>query len=274
MRKFKLINSSGAEFDLMDKTAFFQSASGLGLQRNIDSVQAGYDFIETDNELDQHTVSGEIAFGDYERYADFVRFCAKSPLVFCYQPINRWYFINCTISKLEKGEIQSARLVCLVDFLCYSTWYDKVSVNKTKVDTSVGKTYSYAYPYIYAETSAGSVEIINTGDIPSPCKLHIKGAVVNPSWALIKDGKTILTGKVNATVPYGHKIIVDSSPASIEIAEYTNNNVFVSNLYQNSDFATARFLTIPTGNCKVTFMHEGAGIIDAFVEVKQLAETV
>ena len=69
-------------------------------------------------------------------------------------------------------------------------------------------------------------------------------------------------------------LVVDSAPASLEIAEYTIDNGFVRNLYQVSDFATARFLIVPTGESTLAFAHEGGGEIEAFVEVSALATSI
>ena len=66
MRKFKLINAEGQEFDLMRKDAFFFSPSGLGYEMQFDTTPAGYDFIELDSEMLQKTVSGSVVFAGYE----------------------------------------------------------------------------------------------------------------------------------------------------------------------------------------------------------------
>jgi hypothetical protein len=274
VRQFKLINANGQEFDLMDKTTFFQSPSGLGFENDLEYINAGYSFIETDSELSQKTISGEIAFLGYDKYSKFIRFCNASPLTFCYKPSAKWYYIKCKLEKIGKTELKVKRLMCPVDFVCIGTWYESVTVTKTELDESIGKIYDYAYNYTYAETTAGSTVINNTGDIPSPCKIHIKGPITNPSWALIKDGINIMSGKVFATIPDGNKIIINSSPEAMEISEYTNDGVFVGNLYGSSDFSTERFIIIPAGESTLTFTHEGAGVIDAFVEVNILATSV
>jgi hypothetical protein len=274
MRRFKLINANGVEFDMNNAPAFFQNPGGLGFSKNIESMPAGYDFIETNNELDQKIIPGEMVFKSYEGYAGFISFCSKTPLVLCYAPSSKWYYISCKVQKIDKPEIKARKLICPIDFLCLSTWYEKVSINKAQTNAAGGKEYPYTYDYTYIETSIGSVEINNTGVIPSPSKIHIFGEAINPSWALIQGGLTIATGRVNATIDAGKKLVVDSSPSTIEIAEYTINNVFVRNLYQLSDFSTERFLIIPVGPSIITFSNEGLSDLTALVEVKQLAETV
>lgn len=123
MRRFKLLNSKGQEWDLTNtKESFLQNPSGLGVSRGIDSISAGLDWIVTDNQVDQQTISGEIALKGYDKYSNFIKFCAHTPLTFCYKPMDKWYYRTCLIEKLEKTEINFGTrwLICPVDFLCLS----------------------------------------------------------------------------------------------------------------------------------------------------------
>ncbi len=276
VRQFKLINALGQEFDLMRKDAFFQTPSGLGFSVDFDVEPVGYDWIETDSQIDQKTVSGELVFTKYQGYQEFIRFCSQSPLSLCYCPVDTWYYIPCKLGKIDKGEFQRAsrRLICPVDFICFGLWYESVQITQTQLGDNEGKIYAYTYPYTYVETAAGVAQLDNTGTLPSYAKLHIKGPCTNPGWALTVGGQVTVRGRVMAEIPAGNKLVVDSAPATMEIAEYTQDNRFVENLYPKSDFSTARFLTIPVGKSQITFSHEGVGPIDAFVEVRQLATSV
>lgn len=279
MRKFKLINGNGAEFDLNSPIAFFQNPDGLGAAKNIQSVQSGYDFIKTKDEPAQKNITGEIAFKKataYEKYQEFSDFCTAEPLVLCYMPISKWYYIDIELQSIGKSEIgmESRRLICPVSFLALGTWYDAQKSYEIQLSDAEGKKYTYTYPYTYLETAAGSVEINNTGKIESPCILHIFGEVVNPSWSLIKDGISVMTGGVDATISAGNKLVVNASPKDMQIAEYTADGVFVQDRYQDSDFSKTRFIYAPVGRSTVVFSHEGSGVINAVVEVKQLANTV
>ena len=276
MRRFKLINAEGAEWDLNDPSAFFQNPDGLGLERDIQSIAAGDYWIEIDDEPTQKKPNGEMVFKTYELYAEFVQFCAKSPLVLGYAPMSTWHYLDCKLQRLGKSEKDRTmrRLVCPVDFVGFGLWYDKIDYYTVQTSSAVGKTYPYTYPYTYLNVAAGSVEIVNNGDKLSPCKLHIFGDVVNPSWALIVGGEITAEGKVDATIAAGSKLVIDSMPSVMEIAEYTSENVFVQNQYQNSEFDTARFILAPVGTSLLSFIHEGAGELTAAVEVKKIADTI
>ena len=189
------------------------------------------------------------------------------PLILCYKPTTKWFYIKCDIQSLGKGERKNS-LICPVTFTCLSTWYEEATVRKTTAALG-GKAYPYSYSYVYRDATMGAVTILNNG-LESPCRIHIFGQAINPSWTLVGGAD----GKINYTIPRGNKLVIDSSPSSLEISEYTTQNVFIKNLYQYSDFSTARFITIPKGEQTISFSHDGITMLEAYVEVKLLAETV
>lgn len=276
MRRFKLINAVGEELDLMARDHFFHLPSGLGYQYEYSSTAAGYDFVVSEKLMVQKEVSGEMAFlgsDPYKSYQLFTSFCAKSPLKLAYSPQGKWYYLRCEVKTLEKSEI-STGLICPVDFIALSTWYEQSIVFQSQTDESAGKIYEYTYPYIYADTASGVALIQNRGNLPAYTKIHIMGPCTNPSWALEQGGEVLVRGKIFAGIPKGDKLVVSSSPGELEIAEYTTNNRFVRSLYQNSDFSTGRFVIVPVGDSRLQIGNEGGGLLEAYVEVQLLAESV
>lgn len=276
MRRFKLINAKGAEWDLTSTASFFQNVGGLGFAREIKTIRAGHDFIVTQDNAKQKSPNGEIVFKGYDTYREFAAFIAHTPLILGYMPENKWYYIKCKVGSLGKTEKDrtTRRLICPIDFIALSTWYSEHRAYPVSVNEAVGKRYPYTYPYTYVESAAGSVEVENTGILPAPCIIHIFGEAVKPSWALVHDGQIILQGKVGVTIPEGNKLVVNSMPSELEIAEYTVDNEYVQNLYQDSDFSTARFIMLPPGKSIVSFSHETTSALTATVEVRRIADTV
>ncbi len=276
MRKYKLTNSAGQELDLNDLAHFFMNPSGLGFVENIQSLPAGTDFIKIWGETQQPIIQGEMKFRGYENYEKFAEFIAYPPLRLHYCPHgSKWYYIDCEVQRIDKGELNGVRqLISAVDFLCYGIWRESVTVNRTLPSLAEGKIYPYTYNYDYRELSAGAIELTNNKPLPAPCRIHIFGEAENPSWALVKDGEIIADGAVTVTIEAGKKLVVDSTPGALEIAEYTVNNEYVRSLYAYSDFSKKRFIMIPQGTSILTFTHAGAGELTALVEVIQLAKTV
>lgn len=271
MRKFKIKNSLGAEFDLMRKDAFFHSPDGLGISYTTGTMNAGEGvFIETSRIEDQHFPTGEMVFQGYEQYNEFARFMESDGLVLCYSPMGSWQYMDIKLGSLGKSEIDAStrRLICPINFIGLTGWYAANVIYHTSSEQDGGKIYPYTYPYTYVDESSGTITILNTGSRNATCRINILGGVINPAWSLIKSGTVVATGKVDVTIDNGNKLVVDSNANQGEIAEYTVSNQYIQNLYQDSDFSTQRFIYAPPGESTLQFTHEGSAAIDAFVEVR------
>ena len=276
MRQFRLTNAAGGTFDLMRKDAFFHAPSGLGLVYETDVARVGEEFLLLDCTLGQKTVSGEMVFAGYAQYQEFLAFCVGE-LELGYQPEGSlWYYARCILQRIDKGEIDTAsrRLICPVDLLLTTSWYAARRTFSTGGAVESPKRYAYTYPYQYSDSAQGTAVLYNNGTLPAPCRIRIDGPCQNPSWALLAAGEVTQRGKVLAVIPAGHRLEVDSSPASLTIEEVTAAGEPVQSLYQQSDFSTGRFITLPVGESRMTFAHDGSDPIHAEIEVRELAASV
>lgn len=267
IRQFNLTNANGQVFDLMRQDAFLYNPDGLGWGVDDTIMAVGESYVVTNTEPEKPAPSGQMNFAGYAQYNEFLAFVQVGGLTLGYNTLGNWIYldVSLTISKSEIDE-KTMRLLCDVDFTARSGWYKKVVAYQAQ-GSGAGKTYSYTYPYTYTSSAAGSVDIPN-GNLPSYPKITIFGPVTNPFWALYQSGNRLETGRVNVTIPDGHKLVIDCHPATMEIAEYTNIGEFVANRYADSDFTTARLFMLPAGPCSVVFTQDGTGVVDAFVEVK------
>lgn len=62
----------------------------------------------------------------------------------------------------------------------------------------------------------------------------------------------VAIGKVNATIPEGNKIVIDTTTIPYSIKEYTANGALVRDLYNLSDFSTKRFMYLEFGNNRIS----------------------
>ncbi len=75
MRRFNLLNSNGAVFDLMRKDAFFHRPSGLGKSRDVLSSRIGDFMLVTENKISHSKpITGEMVFRGYQQYTEFIEF--------------------------------------------------------------------------------------------------------------------------------------------------------------------------------------------------------
>lgn len=270
MREFKIIKSTGAEFDLMRRDAFFHAPEGLGFEETTEAYRISDSYILADAFLSQKSPAGEMVFKGYPQYKEFVDFISDGDLTLAYKPLDTWYYLKCRVQSMDKTEIGAGNvLVCPIVFIGFGTWYEALTVISGVIGGGNSKRYPYPYGYKYG---AGNVLVasINNGAITSPCRINIEGYVENPKWILYQGNTKICEGVVNVTVPSNQKLVIDSNPDSMEIAVYTMSNEFVSDAYQDSDFTTQRFIYLPAGECNISFV----GIANANVEVKKLAYSV
>lgn len=262
---------------MMRRDAFFHSPDGLGASRSKSYIGAGLEFIKTEDRLDQKTVTGEMVFAGYEVYQEFTVFCAHTPLVLGYAPLQKWFYADCEVSHIGKTEIDrsSNRLLCPVDFIASGPWYESLTYSQTQTEPNIGKRYPYKYPYKYARGVIGSVKPVNTGTLDSPVYMYIYGPCTNPTWTLIVNGGFRANGRINTVVASGEVLRVFTAPSEMEAAIYDAANMtFIRDVYGDSDWATARMILVPPGECTISFSQAGAGFVRAVVGVKQLAETV
>lgn len=269
MRQFKLTNANGQTFDLMRKDAFFHAPTGLGWGVDASAVEVGDTYVVTGRKPQRPAPAGEMVFEGYDQYDEFMAFVQVGGLILAYKPRTTWQYLDVDLS-IERGEIdaQSRRLVCTVNFTASSQWYEQIKAYQAQQEPGGGKIYSYTYPYTYKSVAEGAVEITN-GRLSSYPKLTIFGPVEDPSWALYQYGKRISSGTVNVSIKQRNKLVVDMHPATMQIAEYTENGDFVGDRYQNSDFSTERIFELPPGDCRIVFTQAGIGTVKAFVEVRK-----
>ena len=276
-RQFRLVNAAGEEYDLCDLSHAFYSPDGLGFQKNISSVQVGNAFAMVENKVNQQVIKGEMRFKSYELYSEFKEFISSGNLTLAYLPkgMQTWYYRNVDVQRLDKTEIDRTahRLICPIDFLCFSQWYEKANAKKTIDLTGENTVFPLVFPFVFSDAEKNELLLVNERVTPAPCKIIISGPCVNPAWVLKKDGLTIASGAMTISIAAGEKLIVDANIESMRIVKITSAGSEV-NVYQNSDFSTGRFIFAPTGESRLKFTHSTTAALDVTVEVRQVSDTV
>lgn len=277
MRKFTAVNAAGKTFNLMRKDAFFCTPKGLGVEYANTYMRAGSAYIATKRDVAQGSISGKMIFSSYSAYREFARFASRQPIKLNYSPNGTTYTIDTLVGELTKDEIsyRTNRLECDIVFDCLTLWYiKKPGVWSSQSDATGGKVYDFIYNYTYAGASANQIALHNNSLIDSPLLLTIFGTVYNPSWRVYLNGEAVSSGSVTATIQSGNKLVLNSADNNLEIAEYTNTDEFVRNLYQTTDFSKSTFVYIPPGSSLLTLESSDGGDILACAEVFELYETV
>lgn len=277
VRQFKLQNAKGATFDLMQKDAFFYLPDGLGFRMDSQFMQIGGQYKLIDTESAQKAPSGVMVFSSYSKYQEFAAFISSSPLKLMYKPISEWYYLDCIVSSLSKGEIdyRDNRLKCDIDFKATSKWYVPRLAYRTAVEVLDAKQYTYQYNYTYSDAINGIIDITNNSTEDSPLIITILGDITDPSWTLIVNNKTVQSGSVAGNIPAGNKLVINAKDNELEIGEYViATNAFVANRYQDSDFTKDNFIYAPVGASTLRISGSVSQTIDAYVEIEEIHETV
>ena len=268
VRQFKLINARGEEYDMTRPEALFHDPQGLGWGIEVETVATGHAQIVVETVPEQPKPQGEMVFRDYAEYERFLDHIQIGGLVLAYKPLDRWRYLD-VVASLDKGEIEykTRHLVCRLRFEGLGQWYEQLQLFRSVSDESIGKRYDYSYNYTYADAQSGRIAVKN-GNLTSYFRLIIIGPAVNPAWMLYQAGERKASGRMLMNLPAGHKLVIDSNPATMEIAEYTIAGDFIADRYDLSDFSTSRLFELPAGECSMALAQDGNGTVNAWLEVR------
>ena len=276
VRKFKLINSEGAEWDLMRKDGFLYSPEGLGINQDNQYLRVGSTYELIQRLSAQKTFNFTMVFASYAVYREFSRFIIYAPLKLAYMPLNEWAYADGEITTLSKTEINPAtrRLECSATFTATSLWYIPRAARRTSDDVENPKRYDYGYDYTYADAINGYISVFNDSNEDAPATISIMGPITDPSWYVSVNNNVVASGSVTAVVPAGNKVVVNSKDGQLEITEYTVANEFVRNLYQFTDFTRETFVTFPPGNSVLFISGTSEDPIEAWVQIEEVHDTI
>lgn len=276
VRKFKLINSEGAEWDLMRKDGFLYEPEGLGISQDNQYLRVGSTYELIQRLSAQKTFNFKMVFASYAVYREFSRFIIYAPLKLAYMPLNEWAYADGEITTLSKTEINPAtrRLECSATFTATSLWYIPRAARRTSDDVENPKRYDYGYDYTYADAINGYISVFNDSNEDAPATISIMGPITDPSWYVSVNNNVVASGSVTAVVPAGNKVVVNSKDGQLEITEYTVANEFVRNLYQFTDFTRETFVTFPPGNSVLFISGTSEDPIEAWVQIEEVHDTI
>ena len=275
MRQFYLENGSGNQYSLMDVSHWLYEPKKLGAKFNSKYEQVGSDFIRTERVTKPDDITGKVMFTSdhYNAYYDFQKFLAVEPLTFIYVS-NETHKVTVDLKEIEKGEIdKDGNLVCELKLKRISRWYKHITIYNDG-NVNAGKKYTHTYPYTYTDMEPETAIVQSDSGYSSPTKLTIFGPAVNPIWTQYLNNNIVASGKVTASIRSGRKLVVDCTTHPYSIKEYDSNNRMTNDLYEASDFETARFLFCEFGKNRIVVNHEGTNVLKVALEARLEYETV
>ena len=271
MRTFTLIDNDGRRYDVTTKDSiFFYAVEGLGFSHNSKFQRIEERYAILSNVINQGVVKGTIRFwqpGAEQAYFDFAQFCQNEPIIMEYIPYRVAFRRNGLITAITKSDGKGNSLEVQIEFSALTPWY-KIIAQHNDGSAIGGKVYDYQYDYQYTVAVQNSITIDSDSYQSSPVKLIIYGPAANPSWRYYLNGNLQATGKINGTVLDDHVLIIDTTTIPYSIKQFDLQGNLVSDMYQQSDFSTSRFVRFGKGRNTVTVQAENTNKITVGVEAQ------
>ena len=271
MRTFRLYDNDGNRYNVTSKDhLFFYKIDGLGFTQEAEFQRIEDRYALLNNYIAQNKITGKIRFWQPEaelQYFNFAQFCQNQPIMMDYNNNYGTYSRRGLITKIERSDGNGNPLEIKIEFTAETPWFKTVS--EYNEGTIVGgKVYDYTYDYTYSDSVVNTVSIDSDSYQSSPVRLVIFGEAVNPTWRHYLNNVLVSTGKVNGTVLANHRLIIDTTTIPYGIKQVDALGNLISDMYQQSDFSTSRFVRFGHGRNTVTFGADNTNVLNVGVEAE------
>lgn len=271
MRTFTLIDKDGNRYNITAKNdLFFYGVDGLGFAQasKFQRIEDRYALLE--NYTSQGKIKGTLKFWqpDAERkYFEFAQFCQNEPIRMLYNPGHGEYYRNGIITKVDRADGVGNTLSISIEFTAQTPWYKIVS-QYNDGGISGGKVYNYTYDYEYSSAVVNTVSIDSDSYQSSPIKLVIFGPATNPSWRHYLNNVLQSSGRISGVVLPNHKLVIDTTTIPYSIKQFDMLGNEISDMYQQSDFSTERFVRFGKGRNTVSVQADNTNKLNVGVEAQ------
>ena len=271
MRTFRLYDNDGNRYNVTSKDhLFFYKIDGLGFTQEAEFQRIEDRYALLNNYIAQNKITGIIRFWQPQaelQYFNFAQFCQNQPIMMDYNNNYGTYSRRGLITKIERSDGNGNPLEIKIEFTAETPWFKTVS--EYNEGTIVGgKVYDYTYDYTYSDSVVNTVSIDSDSYQSSPVRLIIFGEAVNPTWRHYLNNVLVSTGKINGTVLANHRLIIDTTTIPYGIKQVDALGNLISDMYQQSDFSTSRFVRFGHGRNTVTFGADNTNVLNVGVEAE------
>lgn len=271
MRTFRLYDNDGNRYNLTSRDhLFFYAIDGLGFEQSAEFQRIEDRFALLESHIEQATIEGTIKFWQPEaelQYFNFAQFCQNQPIMMDYNNNYGTYSRRGIITKIERGDGDGNELLIKIQFKAQTPWFKEI-IEYNPGTESGGKVYNYSYDYTYLKGGKNTITIDSDSYQSSPVKLVVIGPAINPSWRHYLNGELVTEGKINGIIGPDNRLIVDTTTIPYRIIQVDALGQLVSDLYQQSDFSTYRFVRFGHGRNTVTFSADESNVLNVGVEAQ------
>ena len=253
IRTFTLINEYGQTYALNDvRTGFLMNPAGLGYAINRNYTLFGSEWIKSDDQIEQTTITGTIVFGSdnpYQRAHEFVEYVmTSSALTLSYQTDAGIYYKDVDVNRYSKTEIGAANVLqCDVELTPKTLWYlPNNQIIKLETVAGTGLRFTFKLPNRWMNYTNGTATVVNDGHVPAPFKATIEGAISNPSIILLQNGEEVARLDVVAEIDAGETLEYSSKDGDVYLY-VDDGNGNKTDLATSLDITNDNIFKIPIG---------------------------
>ena len=253
IRKLYLENTSGNRFNFDYRSGcLISSLSGLGFLQELTYLKYDtfYDRVDQTQPLSdiQATLTFMKGYRSYTEFLEYLKLGEKG-LKLVYETDDS-AFCYVDVKTLTKQELVAGTLQSQITFQKLSLWL-KSQVFTIQVNgDSLGKVYSYQYPYRYSASFEGKIQIQNRGVQKAPLLIEIFGMVDEPEIILRKGDTLVSMMRLYHTQTSG-EVHVSAIPNNQYIRQVDNG--VTSSIYASQDFTCDNFLFVEPGDYELEF---------------------
>lgn len=253
-RKLYLVNEVGSTFYFdYNHGCIIEELDGLGFEFDIDYQDFDGRFVESKRKIPQKQIDLTLIFFDgylgFARWREYVTKSNEIRLFYETEAGKKYCYINIVSSSKAQKESNIIRSEIKLDYL--SLWLVNKSASITVAKSNEGKTYAYSYPYEYAVSFNGKVNVTNNSSRSVPLKITIRGNVFNPRVIVRQNEKQICALRLILDERDNPIIKINAEPTDQYIKKIINT--IETDIYSSQDFSYENFLFIPPGTSEIFF---------------------
>jgi hypothetical protein len=253
IRKIYLENPSGNKFYFDYRSGcLIHAISGLGFSQEMTYLkyETFYDRVDQSQGLTeiQATLTFLKGYLGYTELMNYLKLGEKELKLYYETDDSAFCFVD--IKSISKQELVAGTLQSQIIFQKLSLWLKNQLYTVNVNEDTVGKRYTYSYPYRYSAFFEGRIHIVNRGVHKAPLLIEIIGAVNDPEIIIRKNSTVITMLRLYHTQLNG-EIHISAIPNNQYIRQIDNGEV--NSIYGSQDFTCDNFLFIEPGEYEVEF---------------------
>ena len=258
VRKFRLMNEKGEDFDFMDfeNFAFLSSPTGLGYSSTATFYQVGDNYVVDNRKLNQSTIGGVLMFKTYDNFKKLIDFIEQSEKIRFYYSIPTKYGYEEFYKEVVIEEISKTQktingvLECNLTMKGKNKWLkEEIIITKERTNTKDSR-WEFTWNPTLIEYNNNLIVYNNVSNSEAGFIIEIGGEVLNPSIIIEdKDGEELVNLKYKGKLNSEQKLTYSTIDTDLKYQLSTGDDI--RNLFNELSLENANFKKLVKGVNKI-----------------------